>query len=129
MTTDKELLLKDLCARVPYNPKGKIVNAINGAECEEWLTRTTFPLFTNPINNSRLYLRPLSCMTEEEYNEFFYISGFHYYDDLFICKKLAKKTAFIGETLDWLNFHHFDFRNLIERGLAIEAPEDMYNLK
>lgn len=30
------------------------------------------------------------------------------------------------DTFDWLNFHHFDYRGLIEKGLAIEAPEDMY---
>jgi hypothetical protein len=31
------------------------------------------------------------------------------------------------ELVDWLNAHHFDYRNLIEKGLAIEAPEGMYN--
>ena len=29
-------------------------------------------------------------------------------------------------TIDWLNEHHFDYRGLIEKGLALEAPEDMY---
>jgi hypothetical protein len=29
--------------------------------------------------------------------------------------------------IDWLNAHHFDHRHLIEKGLAIEAPKDMYN--
>jgi hypothetical protein len=29
-------------------------------------------------------------------------------------------------TIDWLNAHHFDYRGLIEKGLALEAPEDMY---
>ena len=31
--------------------------------------------------------------------------------------------------VDWLNKHHFDYRGLIEKGLALEAPEDMYNVK
>jgi hypothetical protein len=31
--------------------------------------------------------------------------------------------------IDWLNAHHFDYRGLIDKGLAIEAPEGMYNLK
>jgi hypothetical protein len=35
------------------------------------------------------------------------------------------KTALI----DWLNKYHFDYRGLIEKGLAIEAPEGMYNIK
>jgi hypothetical protein len=30
------------------------------------------------------------------------------------------------ETFDWLNAHHFDYRGLIEKGLALEAPEGMY---
>ena len=31
------------------------------------------------------------------------------------------------KTFDWLNAHHFDYRGLIEKGLALEAPEGMYN--
>ena len=30
------------------------------------------------------------------------------------------------ELLDWLNAHHFDYRNLIGKGLALRAPEGMY---
>ena len=33
------------------------------------------------------------------------------------------------ESVDWLNAHHFDYRDLIEKGLALEAPKDMYNIK
>ena len=33
---------------------------------------------------------------------------------------------FCGEYVDWLTAHHFDYRGLIEKGLALEAPEDMY---
>lgn len=29
---------------------------------------------------------------------------------------------------DWLNAHHFDYRGLIEKGLALEAPEEMYKI-
>ena len=28
--------------------------------------------------------------------------------------------------IDWLNAHHFDYRGLIEKGLALEMPKDMY---
>ena len=31
--------------------------------------------------------------------------------------------------VDWLNKHHFDYRGLIEKGLALEAPKNMYNEK
>ena len=37
-----------------------------------------------------------------------------------------KAGVFCGEIVDWLNKHHFDYRGLIEIGLALEAPEDMY---
>jgi len=32
------------------------------------------------------------------------------------------------EVVDWLNAHHFDYRGLIEKGLALEAPEGMYEI-
>ena len=31
------------------------------------------------------------------------------------------------ESYDWLNKHHFDYRGLIEKGLALKAPKGMYN--
>ena len=115
---DKELLLKDLCMRVPYHPKGHVVNACNGAECDEWLTCVTFTMFTNVTNNCRLYLRPMPSMTKEEdkeYNKTFCI----------ICGHGQFCTI---DTFDWLNAHHFDYRKLIEKGLALEAPDGMYNI-
>lgn len=112
---DKKLLLKDLCARVPYHPKGRIVNACNGFMCDEWLTCATFTMFTNITNNSRLYLRPMSSMTEKEKE---------YYYDIMGAQPMWASNA--CELIDWLNKHHFDYRGLIEKGLAIEALEDMY---
>lgn len=68
--------------------------------------------------NIKPYLRPLSSMTEEEKEE---------YKDLLYCVKYAVDTVFAVNMLtDWLNAHHFDYRGLIEKGLAIEAPEGMY---
>ena len=32
------------------------------------------------------------------------------------------------KVFDWLNSRHFDYRGLIKKGLALEAPEDMYKL-
>ena len=49
-------------------------------------------------------------MTEEEDNELNYARMGNY-----------------GEDVDWLNAHHFDYRGLIEKGLALEAPEGMYD--
>ena len=114
---DKELLLKDLCARVPYHPKGRVVNNQTGTMCEEWLTCATFQMFVNVTNNCRLYLRPMSSMTEEEKIEYDGMSA-----------PTAQRKAWANR-IDWLNSHHFDYRGLIEKGLALEAPKDMYKLK
>lgn len=109
---DKDLLLKDLCARVPYHPKGHAVNACNGAECDEWLTCATFSMFTSVTNNCRLYLRPMSSMTEEEKKE------------VFSCISSKGWEVSASQEIDWLNAHHFDYRGLIEKGLAIAVTEE-----
>ena len=87
------------------------------------------------------YLRPMSSMTEEEFNEFEEAFGFPFEADY---DTITKKTTVynsividkgycveldldkVALMLDWLNAHHFDYRGLIEKGLALEAPEDMY---
>ena len=37
--------------------------------------------------------------------------------------------SFCSKIIDWLNKHHFDYRGLIEKELALKAPEGMYNIK
>lgn len=122
---DKQLLLKDLCARVPYHPKGHVVNASSGAECDEWLTCATVPMFTSITNNSRLYLRPMSSMTEEEEDEFvsFTDTMFRFGEDDRLC-------VLPLDAISWLNKKMFDYHGLIEKGLAIEVTEENnpYNL-
>ena len=116
---DKELLLKDLCGRLPYGVK------------VQWVTETTELIGiiediaqvgydindydVAAIEDIKPYLRPMSSMTEEEENEWMKL-GF---------KVLKKGVSSIIE-YDWLNDHHFDYRGLIEKRLAIEAPEGMY---
>ena len=126
---DKELFLKDLCARVPYHPKGHVVNACNGAECDEWLTCATFPMFTSITNNSRLYLRSMSSMTEEECIELGNIKAtIENISEVIPNVPYYIEVAY-SKQIDWLNKHHFDYRGLIEKGLALEAPEGMYDVK
>jgi hypothetical protein len=63
----------------------------------------------------------MSSMTEEEKKEFSVLAvGTHLFKGPLIPSY---------DTLDWLNKHHFDYRGLIEKGLALEAPEGMYNIK
>ena len=123
----KDLLLKDLCARLPYGvkvaflnedlthhsePKTLIgiecVNNLNYSRLEDEDGNTTIVEFVKP------YLFPMSSMTEEERSE---------YEDM--CDSFRGEE--FCELVDWLNEHHFDYRGLIEKGLALEAKEGMYD--
>ena len=110
---DKELLLKDLCARLPYGVIVKYRSREGEGDVQLGCGNIGYVL---QLGNGwwkecKPYLRPMSSMTEEERNEHF---G-------------RTMTIDIVETsqqvIDWLNAHHFDYRGLIERGLALEAPE------
>lgn len=138
----KELLIRDLSARVPYGVKLKIPSVWNGDEerdedINDVLYSITPDGYINtdiidsdiPVENIKPYLRPMSSITDKERGEFFEISGLTYYDGLFSCKRLAKRCSFVGDTLNYLCSHHLDFNGLIDIGLAIEAPEGMYKIK
>ena len=105
---NKELLLKDLCARLPY---GVVVKDRNGVHI---LTsgNTEFIDLFNGKCNIKPYLFPLSSMTEEQkiiYGDLCYA----------IIHSLAWDTqAALNELVDWLNENHFDYNNLIPMGLA-----------
>ena len=122
---DKELLLKDLCARLPYGMKAN--NEIQGdfviyGICENYIfARTTISHVDFRIENSKPYLFPLSSMTEEQKQ---YLKNRFCYDwdgepyDLWKCQIEIGDT---DELIDWFNKNHFDYRGLIEKGLAIDA--------
>jgi hypothetical protein len=116
---EKQLLFKDLCGRLPYGIKGEIYLIDN--ELEKSIGKAhPNPTELHPFNLNlpdeetpfiiKPYLRPMSSMTEEETDE---------YDRLVMCN-----ASWIVD--DWLLAHHFDFRKLIQKGLALEAPEGMY---
>lgn len=110
---DKNLLLKDLSARLLYGVKFNH-GGYDGCDYKvELITSTIVNDF--PIEDCKPYLRPMSSMTEDEKNEHF---GRTMTIDIVQTSK---------EVIDWLNKHHFDYRGLIEKGLALEAPEGMYN--
>lgn len=126
MTQDeKELLLKDLCARLPY--RTKIYS--DGIPHEQTLIG-----FIPDIEyyNIKPYLRPLSSMTEEEKND---LRNAHIKDEQLFTQCIAKSkqgdNTMKGKVIphfavDWCNKNHFDYRGLIPMGLAIEAPEGIY---
>ena len=118
----KELLLKDLCARLSYDV---IVDYAHNAfdvrkgyymkhESKCILSCYLLDVFISPRQNEegeyiKPYLFPLSSMTEEEKLM---------YEGLMIG---TDNISYMLDVIDWLNSHHFDYRGLIEKGLAIDA--------
>ena len=122
---EKSLLLQDLCARLPYGVIVRVydiehgdfdsyVDSISNTCVEthpvEELTIDFNPYVFYKLQEIKPYLRPMSSITKEEYEEETILFGWN--------------TGW--EHYDWLNAHHFDYRGLIEKGLALEAPEGMY---
>lgn len=127
---DKELLLKDLCARLPYGvialtEKGK------GHICDINLTifGTEIGVNVNPIardtfsiDDIKPYLFPLSSMTEEQKKEYNllrdFVPTYHYeYGDIVEDTELYDNWG----SIDYLIANHFDYRGLIEKSLALDA--------
>ena len=148
-TEEKELLLKDLCARLPYGVVLKVDYIINNettygedvpATCDDKLLRINldeFSVYTewlmeySGIGYIKPYLRPMSSMTEEEFAEYEKANDLDTLDSSETLREnmKAKHRVRISKWYhgtDWLNAHHFDYHGLIEKGIALEAPEGMY---
>lgn len=110
---DRNLLLKDLCSRLPYGVK---VRTSVGGEIrndKKQLNFAQLSLFESGYEDVKPYLSPLSSMTEEQREE--YHSFFVQSQRDFITPNNAVKL------FDWLLKNHFDYRGLIEKGLAIDC--------
>ena len=81
------------------------------------------------ITEVKPYLRPLEDMTEEELKEFYIIE--YSCEHPMVWKKPQYNWRFTVNGIDWLNKHHFDYRGLIPKELAIKVTEenDPYNIK
>ena len=126
---DKKLLLIDLCARLTCRTMVKC-NTDYRHEFDEELSELHIMNFYQ--FDVKPYLRPMSSMTEEELHELQEILGpgieirgnlIDILDSSIHVFSLLELQAIF----DFLNAHHFDYRGLIEKGLAIEALEGMYN--
>ena len=119
---DKELLLKDLCARLPYEVKVQDTCYTSLKPTTPWLVDTysyEVRLYADEnwqsIENIKPYLRPMSSMTDEELEE---------------CRATCKNRPVGGsvldyatiETFDWLNTHQFNYR--LPSRLFIEVTEE-----
>ena len=133
---DKELLLKDLCGRLPYGVK--LDNGVKLRRIDALTKIISGSGSDRELEHVKPYLRPMSSMTKEELKElnkkygniaYFFIQEPPYYHGLQAQHSDigSIEISEFSEIYDWLNVHHFDYRGLIEKGLALEAPKDMYN--
>lgn len=122
---DKELLLRDLCARLPYGVKCqikgeedfkplKLKSFIQGEGfCAfDFDIKENLSLSFKQLDGFKPYLFPLSNMTKEQYNEFIDM-GYS------VTERWWSMANY--HQIDWCNKNHFDYRGLIEKGLAIDC--------
>lgn len=135
---EKQLLLQDLCSRLLCGVTCRFNFTYSnettfGEEVENEVDDTISMVNTKrdtvfadylgrefDIECVKPYLRPMSSMTEEEVREFYTVEN------------ITPHVGYISPTqdwhftiygIDWLNKHHFDYRGLIEKHLAIEVDE------
>ncbi len=123
---DKELLLRDLSARLPYKVKVfyEYVDGLNNKTYGYNLTLNTWCINELEAEKATIkpYLRPISSMTEDERKElgnFAAASMFASQNENALYQ--LTRGALLG---DFFNKHHLDYRGLIEKGLAIKVTED-----
>lgn len=135
----KDILLKDICVRMSYGVTCSIYRIddlnvgwrdeklsgyfYNGTSYEFYFGETPISI-DNDISKIKPYLRPMYSMTDEEIKEYkaFHCVVYehtHFYPQF--CTVANELNMF-----DWLNKKMFDYRGLISKGLALEAPEGMY---
>ena len=153
----KQLLLKDLCARLPYGVIAQACGWDDGEETEVIVPVRVYSINTDgyvyfgvneynvdycPIEDCTPYLRPISSMTDEEIIELYKAFGFYYlttnyeitnewisFKNAINNNKLFLPYPIWGDDVEngikWLNRKMFDYRGLIPKGLALEAPENI----
>ena len=119
---EKQLLLKDICARLPYKVKGVYARTDikNLSICE--ITTHLYGEMEESFNGKEKYefipyLRPMSSMTDEEQRTLDSMCN-----GVEMVSRLSGLKMF-DKAFDWLNKNHFDYRGLIEKGLAIDATK------
>lgn len=121
---EKDLLLKDLCVRVPYGVKAISKIPINQNESKEIVGQVTSVHYNvgivqvggfdvivdyNPYFEIKPYLFPLSSMTAEQKTSHNFLKHSAYANPV--------------KLIDWYVKNHFDYRGLIPMGLAIDATD------
>ena len=145
----KQLLLKDLCERLPYGVKvqHQREDYLDEIQTIEHISRQYGEIETESVvgfvDDFKPYLRPMSSMTKEEIEilkskclhteteedwegvrcDSWGIEILEKYDTRRWDNPIWPSTINM-DAIDWLNTHHFDYRGLIEKGLAIEVTEE-----
>lgn len=140
----KQLLLKDLCARLPYGVKVhrlgnhkhslyklEVLDAVNYeiymTSQDPYMDNSPFITKYAEIEEVKPYLFPLSSITEEQYNEIQTISGKDCMEHMEIEKEWRNNSPFTHlplyqhRVIEFFHKYHFDYRGLIPMGLAIDA--------
>ena len=135
----KELLLKDICARLPYgvmvgysgkdNPGtldkiGRVIYVDTRFGTIQMQDGSGISYGLPPSETIKPYLRPMSSMTEEECIELDNIEA-----TIENISEVIPNVPYYIEVaspkqIDWLNANHFDYRGLIPKGLALEVTPD-----
>ena len=137
---EKDLLFKDICARLPYGVKISVeswdgkeqgfvdkVDVLYSVNKDEYI-KSTNEDYDFSIEDVKPYLFPLSSMTEEQYEEMEKLVSEDYLENIQVMKEMREKVEFIThwplyspKVIDWFNKNHFDYRGLIPMGFAINA--------
>ena len=124
---EKDLLLKDLCSRLPYGVMAStklgsnIIVSFIGDDIIKGEDGDSYDIsFIKP------YLRPTSSMTKEEKIDYDRLCSYCLEQDTVNYNITTLDRTQLVYVIDWLNAHHFDYRGLISKGLALEALPDMY---
>ena len=126
---ERQLLLKDLSARLPYNPMVHIYD-LNVTDYDNYLYADDLDSMIAYSITLKPYLRSMLSMTEEEKKKYYETLDKYTHRLYPNSADLSEhiKYSWTIETFDFLNAHHFDYRDLISKDLAFEAPKDMYKL-
>lgn len=131
---EKLLLLEDLSERIPYVPylmsrdgeRGRLLMVYIGLPIEVMYVgpkgRGTFKLEMRQSgwDGHEMFpmLRPFSSITNDELEEYIEIGK------RTPAKETSNDVTYLSERIKWLNAHHFDHRNLIQKGLAVKVTEE-----
>ena len=133
---DRDLLLRDLCARVPYGVKVQYMNnifVIDYVSSYEEVKLDIPDNWTVGVSEVKPYLFPLSSLTKEMMEEPNIYGFFKYRDTIANVGHLESKDGISEEIYTYIDIesisvlmelfhsHHIDYRGLIEKGLAIDA--------